>query len=46
VIVSIGLLTTADELAILLAGVALLSLAAWCLNRAMGVPAPAWTDSR
>ena len=46
VIVSIGLLTTVDELAILLAGVVLLSLAAWCLNRAMGVPAPAWTASR
>ena len=46
VIVSIGLLTTVDELAILMAGVALLSVAAWSLNRALGVPAPAWTDSR
>jgi len=46
VIVSIGLLTTGDELAVLMAGVILLSLAAWCLNRVMGVPAPAWTDSR
>ena len=45
VIVSIGLLTTVDELAILLAGVvALLSVAAWSLNRALGVPAPAWTS--
>ena len=46
VIVSIGLLTTADELAVLMAGVALLSVAAWSLNRALGVPAPVWTDSR
>jgi CBS domain-containing membrane protein len=46
VIVSIGLLTTADELAVLMAGVALLSLAAWSLNRALGVPAPVWTESR
>jgi CBS-domain-containing membrane protein len=46
VIVSIGLLTTVSELAILLAGVLLLSVAAWSLNRALGVPAPAWTGSR
>jgi CBS domain-containing membrane protein len=42
VIVSIGLLTTVGELAILLAGVVLLSAAAWSLNRMLGVPAPAW----
>ena len=46
VIVSIGLLTTVDELAILLAGVVILSAAAWSLNRALGVPAPAWSGSR
>ena len=46
VIVSIGLLTTVSELAILLAGVLLLSAAAWSLNRALGVPAPAWTGSK
>jgi CBS domain-containing membrane protein len=44
VIVSVGLLTTVHEVAILLAGVALLSIAAWSLNRALGVPAPAWTS--
>ena len=44
VIVSIGLLTTVHEVAILLGGVALLSIAAWSLNRVMGVPAPAWTS--
>ena len=46
VIVSIGLLTTVSELAILLAGVLLLSAAAWSLNRALGVPAPAWTGGK
>ena len=44
VIVSIGLLTTVHEVAILLGGVALLAVAAWSLNRVMGVPAPAWTS--
>jgi hypothetical protein len=44
VIVSIGLLTTVGELAILLAGVVVLSAAAWSLNRALGVPAPAWSS--
>jgi CBS domain-containing membrane protein len=44
VIVSVGLLTTVHQVAILLAGVAVLSLAAWSLNRALGVPAPAWTS--
>jgi CBS domain-containing membrane protein len=46
VIVSIGLLTTWDELLILLAGVALLAASAWCLNRVLGVPAPLWSASR
>jgi CBS domain-containing membrane protein len=46
VIVSIGLLTTVDELAVLLAGVLILSAAAWSLNRALGVPAPMWTGGR
>ena len=43
VIVSIGLLTTVGELAILMAGVVVLSAAAWSLNRALGVPAPVWS---
>jgi CBS domain-containing membrane protein len=42
VIVALGLLTTVSELAVLLAGVLLLSAAAWSLNRALGVPAPVW----
>lgn len=46
VIVSIGLLTTWDELLVLIAGVAILSLSAWSLNRALGVPAPIWTGAR
>lgn len=46
VIVSIGLLTTVEECAILLTGVLLLSTAAWCLNRALGVPAPVWTGAK
>jgi CBS domain-containing membrane protein len=46
VIVSIGLLTTWDELLILLAGVALLAASAWCLNRLLGVPAPLWAAPR
>jgi CBS-domain-containing membrane protein len=46
VIVSIGLLTEWDELLILMSGVLLLSVAAWCLNRVLGVPAPIWTGAR
>jgi CBS-domain-containing membrane protein len=45
VIVSVGLLTTVHQLFILLLGVALLSLSAWSLNRALGVPAPVWTNA-
>ncbi len=45
VIVSIGLLTTLHQIAILMAGVVLLSAAAWALNRTMGVPVPAWSDA-
>ena len=46
VIVSIGLLTQVDELLILAAGVLLLAVSAWSLNRLLGVPAPLWTMSR
>jgi CBS domain-containing membrane protein len=46
VIVSVGLLTTWDELLILMAGVALLSAAALALNRLLGVPAPLWRSAR
>jgi CBS-domain-containing membrane protein len=46
VIVSIGLLTTARQLGVLGAGVLLLTLSAWLLNRLLGVPAPVWTNAR
>jgi CBS domain-containing membrane protein len=46
VIVSVGLLTTWDELLILMAGVILLSASALALNRALGVPAPLWRSAR
>jgi CBS domain-containing membrane protein len=46
VIVSVGLLTTWDEVLILMAGVVLLSISAWCLNRLLGVPAPMWTSAK
>jgi CBS-domain-containing membrane protein len=46
VIVSIGLLTTWDDLLILFAGVALLTMSAWTLNRLLGVPAPLWSAPR
>jgi CBS domain-containing membrane protein len=42
VIVSVGLLTTWDDLLILMAGVALLTASALALNRLLGVPAPLW----
>jgi CBS-domain-containing membrane protein len=42
VIVSAGLLTSGRELLALAAGVALLTISAHVLNRALGVPAPRW----
>jgi CBS domain-containing membrane protein len=42
VIVSVGLLTTWDDLLILMSGVILLSASALALNRLLGVPAPLW----
>ena len=42
VIVSAGLLTSGEELLVLAAGVALLTLTAGMLNRLLGVPAPRW----
>ena len=41
-IVSAGLLTSGEELLVLAAGVALLTLTAGVLNRVLGVPAPWW----
>src|SRR5215212_11523556 len=46
VIVSAGLLHTAHQLAVLAAGVAVLTLAAHTLNRLLGVPAPRWASPR
>ena len=46
VIVSAGLLHTAHQLAVLACGVALLTVAANVLNRALGVPAPRWATPR
>ena len=46
VIVSVGLLTTWDELLILMGGVILLSASALALNRLLGVPAPLWRSAR
>ena len=46
VIVSVGFLHTAEELAALAAGVALLTLTAHLTNRVLGVPAPRWATPR
>jgi CBS domain-containing membrane protein len=46
VIVSAGLLHTAHQLAVLAAGVALLTLTAHVTNRLLGVPAPRWASPR
>jgi CBS domain-containing membrane protein len=46
VIVSMGLLHTAEQIAALVAGVALLTLTAHVANRALGVPAPRWASPR
>lgn len=46
VIVSAGLLHTAEQLAALAGGVALLTLTAHVTNRALGVPAPRWAGPR
>jgi CBS domain-containing membrane protein len=42
VIVSAGLLHTAHQLGVLVAGVTVLTISAHLLNRALGVPAPRW----
>jgi CBS domain-containing membrane protein len=46
VIVSAGLLHTAHQLAVLAAGVALLTATAHVMNRVLGVPAPRWASVR
>ena len=42
-IVSLGLLKTPHEMAVLMVGVVLLTVAGWILNRAAGVPVPLWS---
>src|SRR6185437_10776260 len=46
IIVASGLLHTPRQLADVIIGVLLLTIAGWCLNRAMGVPAPMWAAAR
>ena len=41
-IVSLGFLQTPPEMAALMAGVVLLTVVGWLLNRAAGVPVPVW----
>lgn len=41
-IVSLGLLKTPVELAMIMAGVVLLTVAGWAINRALGTPVPIW----
>ncbi len=42
IIVASGLLATAQDLLFIIIGVLLLTVAGWCLNRLLGVPAPRW----
>jgi CBS-domain-containing membrane protein len=46
IIVASGLLHTPRQMLDVLIGVVLLTIAGWCLNRAMGVPAPRWAAAR
>jgi CBS domain-containing membrane protein len=46
IIVASGLLHTPRQMLDVLVGVALLTIAGWLLNRAMGVPAPVWAAPR
>lgn len=46
IIVGSGLLAEPGQMAAVAAGVALLTVAAWGLNRAFGVPAPVWSSAR
>jgi CBS domain-containing membrane protein len=42
-IVSLGFLQTPGEMAVLMAGVVLLTVVGWAINRASGVPMPVWS---
>ncbi|HET7478427.1 MAG TPA: HPP family protein [Rubrobacteraceae bacterium] len=43
-IVSLGLLKTPRQMAVLMAGVVLLTVVCWIVNRAAGVPVPPWSS--
>jgi CBS domain-containing membrane protein len=45
-IVSLGLLDEPEQMLSVAVGVLIVTVAGWLLNRAMGVPAPAWTAPR
>lgn len=46
IIVSSGLLADGDQMLAVAAGVLIVTVAGWTLNRAMGVPAPMWSAPR
>jgi len=46
IIVASGLLAKPRQILDILVGVLLLTIAGWCLNRLMGVPAPVWAAPR
>jgi hypothetical protein len=41
--VSLGLLQTPLEMAMVMVGVVTLTVVGWAINRALGVPMPAWS---
>jgi CBS domain-containing membrane protein len=43
-IVSLGLLTKPSEMAMIMVGVVILTVAGWVINRAFGVPVPLWSS--
>jgi hypothetical protein len=43
-IVSLGLLTKPIEMAMIVVGVVILTVAGWVINRVSGVPVPAWAS--
>jgi CBS domain-containing membrane protein len=46
IIVASGLLAKPRQMLDILIGVLLVTIAGWCLNRLMGVPAPVWAAPR
>ena len=45
-IVSLGFLQTPPEIAALMAGVVILTIVGWLVNRAAGIPVPLWSGGR